>query len=727
MSSSPNNLDPIDPKEATEAKLCAYLEGELAPQDRSEIEKYLQSNPQHRELLAELAKTREYLSSLPRESAPPEIAEVFEGHLERSMLLDPKADAGSVVRINRLPQVLLVAAMFAVAAGLGTVIYFALPNSSTSAPKYAVATMPSAPEGSARSIAAPASLPAGSAEELALNAGTQAEKELGVKAKSEPTTAVATVVDEAKSADAGTVAQGTVTDDKLLKPVVAAADAPVVVATPPVAEADSLPSAIPQTSAPYQTASTINPFGIEPNNTVCVLVRTTDPVAASAEVRRYFASNGIRYDILANDPAVANNNYGSIVIHNGGLVGSGGGGGGAMAGEANGARQLSASDSAAFALRYANRNITLRRAGNSDQLRNAGNTQMADSAGNDFSFGAKKKDADAFGGSSPPVSQPIGAEAQSAVAGKISSTQPSGIKNSVDSKLMVPSTQPSISVNQQLFADRAQQQNAQPRPFGQVSLPNGSLDAFQEYFDVDTSNSDVFIARGITAHDAEQLHASLAAQSRSQTAEVYTVASGSNKEPGISNSPHPPGTSPSLEISGSGGLHAFSDSVASGGPTTSPAFAYEIQKDDRLKVTVDQLVGPGVDKTTYARVAEDGMIALPMIEPIRAQGQTPDKLKKLIADKYREDNLISAATVTVTRDTAPATLPATEPALGVNNLSMGSSTPAVVATQLSATQPADAEKIDVVVLVQKTAGVVPVMPAPSAAPSSQPVGESSGK
>src|SRR5438093_7565827 len=118
MPESPNN---IDPKEATEAKLCAYLEGELAPTEREEIERYLDNNPQHRQLLGELAKTRDFVRALPRESAPSEIAEAFQGQLERSMLFgDSDVGASDVVaRINRWPQVILVAAMVVLAAGLG--------------------------------------------------------------------------------------------------------------------------------------------------------------------------------------------------------------------------------------------------------------------------------------------------------------------------------------------------------------------------------------------------------------------------------------------------------------------------------------------------------------------------------------------------------------------------------------------------------------------------------
>ena len=44
--------------EQIEAKLCAYLEGELDEQGRAEIEKHLEQHPAHRKLLSEVGKTR---------------------------------------------------------------------------------------------------------------------------------------------------------------------------------------------------------------------------------------------------------------------------------------------------------------------------------------------------------------------------------------------------------------------------------------------------------------------------------------------------------------------------------------------------------------------------------------------------------------------------------------------------------------------------------------------
>ncbi len=43
--------------ENIEAKLCAYVEGDLDEQGRVEIERHLEQNPNHRRLLAELTAT----------------------------------------------------------------------------------------------------------------------------------------------------------------------------------------------------------------------------------------------------------------------------------------------------------------------------------------------------------------------------------------------------------------------------------------------------------------------------------------------------------------------------------------------------------------------------------------------------------------------------------------------------------------------------------------------
>lgn len=122
--------------ETIEARLCAYVEGELDEQGQAEIEKHLEANPHHRRLLDELSAQRTLLRRLPRESAPSELAESFNGQLERAALLKgPEADSpdvsaggAPVLRISRWPQYLAVAAVVLLAAGLGVMIYLAVPR-----------------------------------------------------------------------------------------------------------------------------------------------------------------------------------------------------------------------------------------------------------------------------------------------------------------------------------------------------------------------------------------------------------------------------------------------------------------------------------------------------------------------------------------------------------------------------------------------------------------------
>jgi anti-sigma factor RsiW len=68
--------------ETIEARLCAYVEGELDEQGKAEIEKHLLANPHHRRLLDELSAQRTLLRRLPRDPAPPELAESFKRHHE---------------------------------------------------------------------------------------------------------------------------------------------------------------------------------------------------------------------------------------------------------------------------------------------------------------------------------------------------------------------------------------------------------------------------------------------------------------------------------------------------------------------------------------------------------------------------------------------------------------------------------------------------------------------
>jgi hypothetical protein len=113
-------------QEIIESKLCAYIDGELDSEGRAEIEKHLEANPQHRRLLESLRATRDLIRWLPREPAPPEMAETLSGQLERSVLLNYEGDS---LRTSHWPRIFAVAAIVMLTAGLGVAVYYALPRS----------------------------------------------------------------------------------------------------------------------------------------------------------------------------------------------------------------------------------------------------------------------------------------------------------------------------------------------------------------------------------------------------------------------------------------------------------------------------------------------------------------------------------------------------------------------------------------------------------------------
>jgi hypothetical protein len=113
-------------QEIIESKLCAYIDGELDPEGRAEIEKHLEANPQHRRLLESLRATRDLIRWLPREPAPPEVAETLSGQLERSVLLNYEGDS---LRTSPWPRIFAAAAIILLTAGLGAAVYYALPRS----------------------------------------------------------------------------------------------------------------------------------------------------------------------------------------------------------------------------------------------------------------------------------------------------------------------------------------------------------------------------------------------------------------------------------------------------------------------------------------------------------------------------------------------------------------------------------------------------------------------
>src|SRR3954454_12384003 len=80
--------------ENIEAKLCAYVDGELDAAGRAEIEAHLAANPQHKQLMEELRTQQDLLRELPRATAPGDLLEMVQSQLERSALLDGAGGGG---------------------------------------------------------------------------------------------------------------------------------------------------------------------------------------------------------------------------------------------------------------------------------------------------------------------------------------------------------------------------------------------------------------------------------------------------------------------------------------------------------------------------------------------------------------------------------------------------------------------------------------------------------
>ncbi|HEY1629304.1 MAG TPA: polysaccharide biosynthesis/export family protein [Tepidisphaeraceae bacterium] len=125
--------------EDIEAKLAAYVDGQLDAADRAEIEKHLAEHPQHRQLIAELMQHKQLLKNLPREHAPADVAEAINAQLERAVLLGDIDDDShaAAMRIGRGPQMRAIAAVLLLTASLAAVIYYLLPSPSRKPPQLA--------------------------------------------------------------------------------------------------------------------------------------------------------------------------------------------------------------------------------------------------------------------------------------------------------------------------------------------------------------------------------------------------------------------------------------------------------------------------------------------------------------------------------------------------------------------------------------------------------------
>ena len=294
-------------KEKIEAQLCAYIEGELDERDRADIERHLQTNPQHKALIAELRKHRDLLQTLPRATVPGELNENLTGQLERSALLsddDETSEAG--VRINRWPQFTAVAAVLLLAVGLGIVVYYVLPPATGPRGPVAmderngVARRSPASGPVPEAVEKKSALPATGASSDHLALGTAAVNELDLMARgrgfasasSRPVlidAAAATTTPPAAAAP-GLVTAGGVPPDLgvvKLRELISGGGAGSV--TP--AEVEELQRRMSRALGGEANRA----FNLEPRHSLYLIVETTNAPAAGGQVASFFKANNIQY------------------------------------------------------------------------------------------------------------------------------------------------------------------------------------------------------------------------------------------------------------------------------------------------------------------------------------------------------------------------------------------------------------------------------------------------
>ncbi len=106
--------------------LCSFIDGELDEQRAKAVRAALETDQELRREYEGLQKTAHLVRSLPRVSAPPELAATITAHAERSQLLGPTQQRQS--RPSRFRWTLSMAASLLVGASLGILGYHAWPG-----------------------------------------------------------------------------------------------------------------------------------------------------------------------------------------------------------------------------------------------------------------------------------------------------------------------------------------------------------------------------------------------------------------------------------------------------------------------------------------------------------------------------------------------------------------------------------------------------------------------
>ncbi|MBC8107033.1 MAG: polysaccharide biosynthesis/export family protein [Anaerolineae bacterium] len=256
--------------ENIEAKLAAYVDGELDAAGRAEIEQYLTTNPQHRLLIDELRQAKNYLQDLPRAAAPVEVAEMISQQLERASLLgDVEIGAGTgETHFARWPQVRAIAAILLLTVGLAGVLYYVLPSPKPVSPQSAIITPDLPPDDSPNS-----------------------SMEMATARRAEPSVAAADSPERVEARLDATVA--------------APGAAP---GAAPDADSREVAGAVAGSNVGRMLGGGAGGNNAAPSGALYLMINTPDPATANTQVVNYFASNRISYEqVAANDTTVAEN------------------------------------------------------------------------------------------------------------------------------------------------------------------------------------------------------------------------------------------------------------------------------------------------------------------------------------------------------------------------------------------------------------------------------------
>jgi protein involved in polysaccharide export with SLBB domain len=115
------------PDDQIEAKLAAYVDGLLPPEDVADLERHLAANPGQRRVVEQMMQARKWVATLPRVRAPADFLEAIDPTLERSALFD-ESNVASRWSTLLSPQVLALAATVALVVTLLAAMVWLVPD-----------------------------------------------------------------------------------------------------------------------------------------------------------------------------------------------------------------------------------------------------------------------------------------------------------------------------------------------------------------------------------------------------------------------------------------------------------------------------------------------------------------------------------------------------------------------------------------------------------------------